>query len=74
VVAQRAHYSRGDAAFLDDLPIYIRPDVPATAGARSKNLVGSSHYAEAIPASLSHPHHQFRHTKYQYFIISILHR
>jgi hypothetical protein len=55
-------------AFLNDLPIYIRPDVPATTGARSKNPLGSSHYGKTILASLSHPHHRIRHTKYQNFI------
>ncbi len=35
----------------DDPPIYIRPNVPASAGAKDKNPVGSSHYGSRTMAS-----------------------
>jgi hypothetical protein len=37
-------------ANLDDPPIHIRPIVPASAGAKDKNPVGSSHYGTPIIA------------------------
>ena len=38
-------------AILDDPPIHIRPILPAAAGAKDKNLVGSGHYGAWIVAS-----------------------
>ena len=35
----------------DDPPIHIRPNVPASAGAKDKNPVGSSHYGSRTMAS-----------------------
>jgi hypothetical protein len=45
-------------AILDDLPIRIRPNLPADAGAKEKKLMGSSHFGTFIISPKVLPHQQ----------------
>ena len=49
-------------AILDDPPIHIRPVVPANAGAKAKNPVGSTLFSTPIIAFLRHSGHQILRT------------
>jgi hypothetical protein len=47
---------------LDDPPIHIRPVVPANAGAKAKNPVGSTLFSTPMVALLRHSGHKILRT------------